>query len=149
MSAGGFRMQFDHIGLVVKSVANGRQVLGALLDIRAWTAEFRDTVNGVVCQFGRDSSGVCYELLEPIGEGSPVFPALQSGRAILNHTAYLVDDLAAAGEKLQRNGCARTSDPKPAIAYRGRRVQFFVTPLRFVIELIEAPEHEHAYITPG
>jgi methylmalonyl-CoA/ethylmalonyl-CoA epimerase len=142
-------MQFDHLGLVVKSVAKGRRVLGDLLEIRAWTVEFADTVNGVVCQFGRDASGVCYELLEPLGEDSPVLPALQSGRAILNHTAYLVDDLAAAGAKLQRNGCARTAEPKPAIAYGGRRIQFFVTPLRFVIELIEAPGHEHAYVAPS
>jgi methylmalonyl-CoA/ethylmalonyl-CoA epimerase len=123
--------------------------LGGLLDIRAWTVEFSDSINGVVCQFGRDVSGVCYELLEPIGESSPVFPALQSGRAILNHTAYLVDDLAAAGERLHRHGCARTAEPRPAVAYGGCRIQFFVTPLRFVIELIEAPGHEHAYVVPG
>lgn len=139
-------MHFDHLGLVVKSVARGRQVLGALLDIHMWTIEFRDPINGVVCQFGRDASGTCYELLEPMGENSPILPALKSGRAILNHTAYLVGDLTAASKNVQLQGCARTADAKPALAYGGRRVQFFVTPLRFVIELIEAPGHEHAYV---
>ena len=139
-------MRFDHIGLVVKSIGKGRRVLTGLLDIRAWTAEFRDSVNGVVCQFGRDSSGICYELLEPLGEDSPVYPALRSRRAILNHTAYLVDDLASAGRRLQSQGCARTADPKPAIAYGGRPIQFFVTPLGFVIELVEAAGHEHVFV---
>ena len=138
-------MRFDHLGLVVKSVAKGRHVLAGMLDIRAWSAEFRDPVNGVVCQFGRDTSGFCYELLEPLDSDSPVFPALKGGRAILNHTAYLVADIVAGGDRLRRHGCARTSDPKPAVAYGGRSIQFFVTPLRFVVELIEAPDHEHEF----
>lgn len=144
-SAANPRMQFDHLGLVVKSVAKGRKVLSGMLRIQEWTEEFRDPVNGVLLQFGRDPAGVAYELLEPLDESSPVYPALANGKAILNHVAYLVDDLGEAGEHMRRSGCAPTSKPKPAIAYGGRDVQFFVSSLRFVIELIEAPGHTHAY----
>lgn len=139
-------MKFDHMGLVVKSVAKGRQSLARILGIADWTAEFRDPINGVLIQFGRDPAGVCYELLEPLDSDSPVYPALSAGKAILNHVAYLVADLAACAEHMRSTGCAPTSEPKPAIAYGGRRIQFFVTPLRFVIELIEAPGHQHAYL---
>lgn len=139
-------MQFDHLGLVVKSVAKGRNALTKMLLIRQWTAEFEDPVNGVRLQFGRDPAGVCYELLEPLDEKSPVYPALTAGKAILNHVAYRVGDLAAQAEHLRQAGCAPTSEPKPAIAYGGRNIQFFVTPLRFIIELIEAPDHQHLYI---
>ena len=137
--------RFDHLGLVVKRLEKGRERMSALLAIDDWTEEVVDPVNGVRLQFGRDPSGVVYELLEPLGEDSPLYGALQTGKAILNHVAYLVPDLAAGGAHLAAGGAARVSDPKPAIAYGGRPIQFFVTPLRFVIELIEAPDHEHAY----
>jgi methylmalonyl-CoA/ethylmalonyl-CoA epimerase len=140
-------MQFDHLGLVVKSVAEGRGVLSQMFGIAMWTQEFRDPVNGVLLQFGRDPAGVCYELLEPLDSASPVYPALAGNKAILNHVAYRVADLAAQAGHMRNAGCAQTSDPKPALAYGGCRVQFFVTPLRFVVELIEAPGHEHRYFS--
>ena len=142
-------MQFDHLGLVVKSIAKGRKVLADSLAIEKWTEEFRDPVNGVLIQFGADPSGLCYELLEPLDETSPVYPALSSGKAILNHVAYLVDDIGHHAERLHSQGHAPTSEPKPAIAYGGKRIQFFVTPLRFVLELVEAPGHRHAYGKPA
>lgn len=138
-------MTFDHLGVVVNSVAKGRQSLERILAIQDWTVEFRDPVNGVLVQFGRDPAGMCYELLEPLDAKSPVYPALAKGRAILNHVAYLVTDLSAGAEHMRSTGAAPTSEPKPAIAYGGKRIQFFVTPLRFVVELIEAPGHQHAY----
>ncbi len=142
--AGAWR--FDHLGLVVKRLAKGRERMSGLLRIAEWTAPIEDAVNGVRLQFGRDPAGVVYELLEPLGQDSPVYEALRSGKAILNHVAYRVPDLAAGAAHLATAGAARVSEPKPAIAYGGRPIQFFVTPLRFIIELIEAPGHEHAFM---
>ncbi len=141
--------RFDHLGLVVKRLAKGRERMSALLLIDDWTAPIEDVVNGVLLQFGRDPAGVVYELLEPLGEDSPVYEAMRSGKAILNHLAYRVPDLAAGAVHLATAGAARVSDPKPAIAYGGRLIQFFVTPLRFIIELIEAPNHEHGFVRMG
>jgi methylmalonyl-CoA/ethylmalonyl-CoA epimerase len=139
-------MQFDHLGLVVKNLAKGRMHLAAIMHIRSWSEEFTDTINGVRCQFGRENSGFCYELLEPLDDNSPVKGALSERRAILNHVAYLVGELRVDAERLMEQGCAPTSVPKPAVAYGGRPIQFFVTPLNFIIELIEAPAHEHRFL---
>jgi methylmalonyl-CoA/ethylmalonyl-CoA epimerase len=136
---------FDHIGLVVGDLASGRAFLAPALGVRRWTAVFDDTVNGVRLQFGADATGVCYELLEPLGEASPVRRALTTGRAILNHVAYRIGDLDTAAEALMLQDCVATGEPKPAIAYGGRRIQFFMTPLNMIVELIEAPDHQHAY----
>jgi methylmalonyl-CoA/ethylmalonyl-CoA epimerase len=136
---------FDHLGLVVKRLEKGRQILSAALRIEDWTAEVVDPVNGVRLQFGRDPAGVVYELLEPLNEQSPVYNALVTGKAILNHVAYRTADLAAAAVTLRAAGCAPVAAATPAIAYGGRLIQFFVSPLRLVIELIEAPAHEHIY----
>lgn len=141
------KWRFDHLGLVVKSLAKGRKHLTNILQISDWTNEVTDPVNGVEIQFGRDPSGLVYELLSPIDENSPVYAALTSGKAILNHVAYVTDDLQAGAAHLGRNGCASTGAPKPAIAYDGARIQFFVTPLRTIIELIEAPNHAHSFST--
>ena len=141
----GAGMRFDHLGVVVRSLAKGRLALADVLHIGEWTEEFRDPANGVIAQFGRDPAGVCYELLEPLDAASPVHPALEGNKAILNHVAYLTDDLAHEAARLERAGCARTSEPRPALAYGGKRIQFFVTPLRFVVELVEAPGHAHRF----
>ena len=137
--------RFDHLGIVTKSLQRGRKALAAL-GVEAWTEAVTDPVNGVHIQFGRDRAGVVFELLEPIDEDSPVYPALTSGKAILNHVAYIVPELEPAGETLRRGGYAPAGEPKPAIAYGGARIQFFVTPVRFIVELVEAPGHEHLFI---
>lgn len=139
-------MQFDHLGLVVKSLSRGRDTLSEVLSIRDWTVDFRDEVNGVLLQFGRDPAGVVYELLEPLDEHSPVYNVLTTGRGILNHVAYRTAELRVQEARLRAAGCAPTAEPKPALAYGGSRIQFFITPLRFIIELIEAPDHAHVYL---
>jgi methylmalonyl-CoA/ethylmalonyl-CoA epimerase len=138
-------MIFDHIGVVVKSIDKGRRYFSEMIAVKEWTQEFVDPVNGVILQFGRDESGVCYEILEPFGDDSPLRTALSDRRAILNHVAYRVSDLESAAQGLLLSGCAPTSDPKPAIAYGNRRIQFYSTPLHFVVELIEAPDHQHLF----
>jgi methylmalonyl-CoA/ethylmalonyl-CoA epimerase len=138
-------MKFDHIGVVVGSIASGRRTLQNIMAVKAWTREVKDYENGVAIQFGRCESGVIYELLEPLGEHSPVQMALSDRRALLNHLAYLVPDLAGAGAKLRSQGCVPTAAPRRAIAYGGKSIQFFLTPLYFLVELIEAPDHKHSF----
>jgi methylmalonyl-CoA/ethylmalonyl-CoA epimerase len=138
-------LRFDHLGLVVKDMAEGREFLQSTIGIDRWTEVFEDPVIGVYVQFGRTEEGPCYELIAPLGDQSPVTNAMKSGKNILNHVAYLVSNLEAEGEKLRDKGCGATSEPKPAVAYGGARVQFWISPLRFMIELIEAPGHQHIY----
>lgn len=137
-------MIFDHLGLVVSSLDKGRRHLSAGLRIGRWTQEFRDEVNGVLLQFGIDDAGVCFELIQPLDETSPVHHALKT-KNVMHHVAYRVPDLTQWQDHFARNGWARTTDPKPAIAYGGRRIQFFVSPIRLIAEMIEAPDHQHLY----
>lgn len=140
-------MQFDHIGVIAPSLEAGRAALKTVLEITRWTEEFSDPVNRVYAQFGTDASGICYELIAPLGDDSPIAKALNTGKNILNHVAYLVPNLATASESMRAAGAVATSEPKPALAYGGKYIQFYVTPMRFIIELIEAPAHRHRYET--
>jgi len=139
-------LHFDHIGLVVKDMAEGREFLSTSLRINQWTEVFEDPEIGVFVQFGRANDGPCYELITPRGDQSPVSGVLKSGKNILNHVAYLTTNLDAEGEHLRDQGCGAAGPAKPAVAYGGKRVQFWITPQRFMIELIEAPGHQHKYI---
>jgi len=93
--------------------------------------------------------GPCLELVVPLGDHSPIAGALRGGKHILNHVAYRTSDLTAAGERQRAQGCLAAGDAKAAVAYGGKRVQFWISPLRFMIELVEAPEHRYAFGTAG
>jgi len=142
-------MKFDHIGLVVSDMAEGRQALESLFGVDRWTAVFEDPGIGVYVQFGRTEEGPCYELIAPLGEGSPVLTALKRGINILNHVAYLTANLDAEAGRLESLGSIMAGPAKPAVAYSGAKVQFWITPQRFMVELIEAPGHEHVYEVKG
>ena len=142
-------LRFDHIGLVVSDMAEGRACLEEIFGLDRWTKVFEDPGIGVYVQFGRTEEGPCYELISPLGEASPVATALKRGINILNHVAYLTKNLDADAQRLQELGSMMAGPAKPAVAYGGARVQFLITPQRFMVELIEAPKHEHAYEARG
>lgn len=142
-------MRFDHIGLVVGDMAEGRSFLEGMFGLDRWTEVFEDPGIGVYVQFGRTEEGPCYELIAPLGDASPVATALKRGINILNHVAYLTDDLDRDAKRLEEKGSIMAGPPKPAVAYGGARVQFWITPQRFMVELIEAPGHEHSYRING
>ena len=145
-------MKFDHIGIVVQTPEIGRTTLEGAFRIRHWTSVFDDPVNDVFVQFGLDGSGLCYETVAPRSPRSPVSRALADGVNIVNHVAYLVENLEAEGARLKRLGFIPTSGPKPAIAYGLRPIQFFVSRTRLLFELIESPGHSHNFMpimSPG
>lgn len=130
-------MIFDHVGLFVRDLPTGREALAALLPICGWTDPVDDPLIRVSVQFGTDSSGIRYELVAPFGSPSPVDSALGDGVNILNHVAYRVADLSGELTRLRRQRCVPTAPPRPAVAFGGRRVVFVITPLKFILELIE------------
>ena len=145
----GIKLRFDHVGVVVGTLEAGRRFFAETLGVERWTEVFDDPGIGVSVQFGLGDTGPCYELITPLGENSPVAAALRTGNRILNHVAYLTAGIEVEGQRLADQGCSATGPAQPAVAYGGRRVQFWISPLRFMVELIEAPEHEHIYLDPA
>jgi len=133
-------MIFDHIGIFVKDLEKGRELLTSLLPINEFTGPIEDPGLHVIVQFCTDASGVRYELVAPFGENNPVAGVLKSGRNILNHVAYRVRHLEMECVRLREMGCVPLGKPAPAVAFGGKRVVFYLTPLTFIIELIENDE---------
>lgn len=138
-------MIFDHVGIIVADLSSGREVLRQALRVNAWTAEFSDAVNDVHVQFGRDQAGLCYELIAPFSAKSPVSRALRTGANITNHVAYRVADLATERDRFLALDFSPVAEARPAIAYGGASIQFFMSPIFSLVELIEAPDHTHRY----
>jgi len=142
-------MKFDHVGVTTANLAAGRTLLQGSVEVRAWTSEFRDELNEVWVQFGCCAAGMCYELVAPLSPGSPITRVLAKKINVLNHLAYLVDNLAVNAARLEAMEFVPVAQARPAVAYDGHLIQFFVAPNRLMIELIEAPGHQHVYNPPA
>ena len=94
-------------------------------------------------------AGMCYELVAPLSPTSPITRVLTKKINVLNYLAYLVDDLSVAAAGLLAMEFVPVADARPAIAYDGSLIQFFVAPSRLMVELIEAPRHYHRFDTPA
>ena len=130
-------MKFNHIGLFVTDLDIGRSKLCSMLPITDISPIIEDPGIKVRIQFCTDDSGIRYELVAPWGENNPVQGALNSGKGILNHVAYSVSNLAQEASRLREEGCIPLGPAQQAVAFNSQLVIFFMTPLRFIIELIE------------
>lgn len=76
------------------------------------------------------------ELLEPLGEQSPVGSWI--GRGVkLYHVCYETDDLEEALSLLRAEGHRVVSAPAPAVAFAGRPVAFVMLRTGSLIELLQ------------
>ncbi|MEM6422833.1 MAG: methylmalonyl-CoA epimerase, partial [Pseudomonadota bacterium] len=80
------------------------------------------------------------ELLEPLGEGSPIAGFLEKSPAGgIHHLCYEVEDIRAARDKLQAEGARVLGDGEPKIGAHGKPV-LFLHPKDFNGTLVELEE---------
>ena len=102
--------RFHHVGLAMRSI---RDACG--------DAETRvNETEGVSLAFV-EVHGIRIELLEPLGEDSPIARNLANGVKLL-HLCFEVPDLDAALEHCRPAGFHRLKPPAPAAAMGGRRI---------------------------
>ena len=128
-------MKFHHVGITVEDIDSGLQM---------WKEVFIDVLE----QF---SVKQCFDPLQEVElclfEAGNLKIELVSGEKVKNflrrgtkiyHICFEVDNLERKIENLINKGCILVSSPKPAILFEGRRVAFLITPMGFLIELLEA-----------
>ncbi|MDH3580305.1 MAG: methylmalonyl-CoA epimerase [Hyphomicrobiales bacterium] len=77
------------------------------------------------------------ELLEPLGEDSPIAAFLErNGAGGIHHICYEVDDISAARDKLEREGARILGDREPKIGAHGKPI-LFLHPKDFCGTLVE------------
>ena len=123
----------------------------AVSDIDAATAVYRDTLGGTVSdKVQQPDHGVTtvfvelpntkIELLEPLGENSPIQNFLDRNAAGgVHHICYEVDDIIAARDKLKAEGARVLGSGEPKTGAHGKPV-LFLHPKDFCGTLVELEE---------
>ncbi len=119
----------------------------AVHDLAAETARYRDLLgatvsapqalpeHGVTVVFV-ELANTKVELLEPLGEGSPIAAFLAKTGGGMHHICYEVEDLAAARDRLVTGGSRVLGGGDPRIGAHGKPV-LFLHPKDFSGVLIE------------
>ncbi|EHK56641.1 methylmalonyl-CoA epimerase [Allomesorhizobium alhagi] len=120
----------------------------AVPDLAAASAVYRDTLgarltepqalpeHGVTVVF-IDTGNTKVELLEPLGEDSPIAAFLEKKPAGgMHHICYEVDDIIAARDRLKAAGARVLGDGNPRIGAHGKPV-LFLHPKDFLGTLVE------------
>jgi len=123
----------------------------AVPDLKAASALYRDSLgatvsepqplpeHGVTVVFV-NLTNTKVELLEPLGDGSPIKPILdRNPEGGMHHICYEVDDILAARDRLAGEGARILGDGKPKVGAHGNPV-LFLHPKDFFGTLIELEE---------
>jgi methylmalonyl-CoA/ethylmalonyl-CoA epimerase len=130
-------LRLHHMGFVVADIATAMPAF-----TRSMAAEwdgriFEDPLQKVKVAFMTTRPGDAQiELVQPVGEGSPVARFLQQGGG-MHHLCYEVADLEAELAAFRSRGAAIASRPKPAVAFGGRRIAWVISAEKFLVELLE------------
>ncbi|MBA4017146.1 MAG: methylmalonyl-CoA epimerase [Pirellula sp.] len=115
----------NHLGIAVRDIAAARpfyeDVLGAVYDGEEVVEEQK--VRVAFFHLRGDSTNVRYELLEPTSPDSPIAKFLEKRGPGLHHTAYTVDDVAAALAAAEAAGL-RLIDREPRRGAHGAEIAF-------------------------
>ena len=106
----------------------------------SWDSQiFHDPIQRVKVAFLRPGVGpeVQIELVEPVGENSPVRRFLETSKGGMHHLCYEVADLEESVRVMRANGSLLVRPPKPAVAFAGRRIAWVLTAERLLIEYLE------------
>lgn len=127
--------RLNHVAIAVPDLAAAsavyRDTLGASVSDRQAMPEHGVTVVFI------DTGNSKIELLEPLGEGSPIGAFLEKNPAGgMHHICYEVDDILAARDRLAAAGARVLGDGNPKIGAHGKPV-LFLHPKDFLGTLVE------------
>lgn len=134
-------MRFHHVGVAVRSIEKALDYYVGLFGFEQIAPPVDVPSEHVRVCFVRADPGVMIELVEGVGEQSPVERLLERTGAGTYHICYQVDDLDAAIRILRRNKC-RPFKRFEMRTHGLRRFAFLLTPDRQLFELCEAESDE-------
>ncbi|MER8702786.1 methylmalonyl-CoA epimerase [Mesorhizobium sp. M0768] len=127
--------RLNHVALAVPDLAAAAAVYRDMLGARV-TAPQALPEHGVTVVFV-DVGNTRIELLEPLGEASPIAAFLaKNPSGGMHHVCYEVDDIVAARDRLKASGARVLGDGNPKIGAHGKPV-LFLHPKDFFGTLVE------------
>jgi methylmalonyl-CoA epimerase len=130
-------MTFHHVGVAVKSIDRALDCYENVFGFERVAGPMEVPPEQVRVCFVRAPGGPLIELVEGLGEESPVNGVLERAGAGAYHICYQVDDLDEAIRALKREGCFPFR--RFQVERSGRnRFAFLLTPDRQLFELCES-----------
>ena|ERR1700683_3821337 len=132
------KASLHHLGVVVASISTAASEFAASISAN-WNGQIiYDPIQQVRVAFfnPNDAQNPVFELVEPVGEISPVTNFLRK-RVGLHHVCYEIDDLELALKAARAAGSFILSKPTPAVAFNGRRIAWVSSKARLLMELLE------------
>ena len=127
-----------HVGYVVASIAESRDRWVSALSIISVSELFEDPIQKVRVQFFdfAPGGGTTLELVEPLTPDAPVAAFLEKGGG-LHHLCFEVDQLEAHIQQMKTRQALLIRQPKPAVAFGGRRIAWMMTREKLLVEYLE------------
>ena len=127
--------RLNHVAIVVPDLAAATRLYADTLGGKV-SAPMPQPAHGVTVVFV-ELPNTKIELLEPLGEGSPVQAFLdRNPSGGMHHICYEVDDILAARDRLKAQGARVLGDGEPKIGAHDKPV-LFLHPKDFVGTLVE------------
>jgi methylmalonyl-CoA/ethylmalonyl-CoA epimerase len=127
--------RLNHVAIAVKDLEKASGVYKNALGANVG-APMAQPEHGVTVVF-IELPNTKIELLEPLGEGSPIAKFLEkSPDGGIHHVCYEVDDIIAARDQLKEQGARVLGDGTPKIGAHGKPV-LFLHPKDFCGTLVE------------
>ena len=127
-----------HIGYVVPAIVPAME--GFLRSLNAtWDQQiFEDPLQSVKVAFlSIRPNEPQIELVEPVGDRSPVQKFLQEKGGGLHHFCYETESLEAEVQAFRSRRAMLVKRPLPAVAFGGRRIAWVLTQENLLVELLE------------
>ena len=127
--------RLNHVAIAVPDLAAATQTYAATLGAKVSEPQ-AEPDHGVTVVFV-ELPNTKIELLEPLGENSPINGFLEKSPAGgIHHVCYEVDDILAARDRLQADGARVLGSGEPKIGAHGKPV-LFLHPKDFNGTLVE------------
>ena len=127
--------RLNHVAIAVPDLAKGTDVYRAMLGAKVSPPQ-AEPAHGVTVVFV-ELPNTKIELLEPLGEASPIAGFLEKNPSGgIHHVCYEVDDILAARDHLKAQGARVLGDGNPKIGAHGKPV-LFLHPKDFCGTLVE------------
>jgi methylmalonyl-CoA/ethylmalonyl-CoA epimerase len=131
-------MKFDHIGIVVESIKRSRAIFERDLPGFSSSKIYIDKEIDVKIQFIEYHNSNKIELIEPLSASSPIRSVLEKKNSSnIHHLAYSCRDIEETCNIYRDKGYGFLTKFYCAEAFEGARVIFLLSPLNFIVELIE------------
>jgi methylmalonyl-CoA epimerase len=137
----GKMVSVNHIAIAVRNIEDAEKLYETVLGLKVTHREVVEEQGVRASMLETDGGDTTIELLEPIGNNSPIYKFLEKRGEGIHHICFKVDDIESALERLKKQGIKLINEaPRPGVD--GTKVAFLQPKALngVLIELAELPK---------